>query len=159
MRTIRLLAALVRIGQEFAPHTVIEGLQDASFVEVARQLGARLGQGFALSRPMPAEDFLAWNHQQGPRASEPDAALQTWPGALACLWMGSRDPQRARRATQPDPCPLGRFLRAQAITDSRVMGWYEEYRAADDAQRAERAAEELLQWMAQRIVVDGAQPT
>ena len=159
VRTIRLLAALVRIGQEFAPHTVIEGLQDASFVEVARQLGARLGQGFALSRPMPAEDFLAWNHQQGPRASEPDAALQTWPGALACLWMGSRDPQRARRATQPDPCPLGRFLRAQAITDSRVMGWYEEYRAADDAQRAERAAEELLQWMAQRIVVDGAQPT
>ncbi|MDE1955358.1 MAG: EAL domain-containing protein [Betaproteobacteria bacterium] len=161
VRTIRLLAALVRIGQEFAPHTVIEGLQDDSFVEVARQLGARLGQGFALSRPMPAEDFLAWSRERGAGGEDAEAPLRTWPGALACLWMGARDPQRARRS-QLSPagavdCPLGRFLRAQRVTDPRVLAWYEDFLGAD-GQRTERATEELLQWMAQRVMLEGAQP-
>ncbi len=156
VRTIRLLAALVRIGQEFAPHTVIEGLQDESFVEVARQLGARLGQGFALSRPMPAEDFLAWSREHGARRDVAERPLRTWPGALACLWMGARDPQRERRSTDAEDCALGRFLRAQGVADPRVLGWYEEFRRGANTQASERATEELLQWMAQRVVLEAA---
>ncbi len=150
VRTIRLLASLVHIGQEFAPHTVIEGLQDEGFVEVARQLGARLGQGYALSRPMPAVDFLDWVRNRPVLAPDVDETLRTWPGALAHFWANARDPLRLHPSCPIEQCPLTRFLQDRGVDDPRVLGWHERIHQDDPAQTAE-ATESLLQWMAAQV--------
>ena len=150
VRTIRLLASLVHLGQEFAPHTVIEGLQDEAYVEVAQQLGARLGQGFALSRPMPAAEFLEWARRRPLLAAGGNQPLRTWPGALAHFWANARDPLRLHPACPIEQCPLTRFLQEHGVDDTRVLGWHERIHDGDAAQVAE-ATESMLQWMAAQV--------
>ncbi|MDG4785448.1 EAL domain-containing protein [Micromonospora sp. WMMD1102] len=51
---------LVSLGKRFGLEIIAEGLETAEQVEQARRAGCKLGQGYALSRPAPAERVEAY---------------------------------------------------------------------------------------------------
>ena len=150
VRTVRLLAALVRMGREFARHTVVEGLEDEGFVEVARRLGAPLGQGYGLARPMPGDAFWDWLRHRADVPASGDE-LHTWPGALVYHWMVTRDPLLLHPLQSIDTCPLTRFLRAQGIEDPDVLRWHEVVHRDVGSPAMEAASDALLQWLVLQV--------
>ena len=151
LRTIRLLSTLVRIGEEFARQTVVEGLEDEGFVEAARLLGARLGQGYALARPMPAKSFPAWM-QIRPAIGE-DPALHTWPGALAYHWATTHDRLHLRTPGPFESCPLAAFLQRQGLGEPEVLRWHEQIHRSTPGATRDTAARALLEWLVRRVTL------
>jgi EAL domain-containing protein (putative c-di-GMP-specific phosphodiesterase class I) len=49
-----LVRTIVRLGQRFGMTTVAEGIEDAVQAAALREMGCNFGQGFFLSRPLPA---------------------------------------------------------------------------------------------------------
>jgi diguanylate cyclase (GGDEF)-like protein/PAS domain S-box-containing protein len=82
---ISLVGSLVKLIQGLGHSAVIEGLENPDLIEVARILGADGGQGYALSRPLPAEKVPGWIEQYSlpPRREDPVSSL----GRLARDWM------------------------------------------------------------------------
>ncbi|MEO8780112.1 MAG: diguanylate cyclase [Rhodanobacter sp.] len=58
--TLRLLRQLIRVSHDLSMEFVVEGLESPGMIEAAAILGADFGQGFALARPMPAEQLPDW---------------------------------------------------------------------------------------------------
>ncbi len=150
VKIIRLLAALVRISQQFAHATVVEGLEHPGYCEAARLLGARLGQGFALARPMPAADLAQWIRDT-PQAPPSSAELQTWTGALAYHWVAMHDVLHPRHPGPLHACPLTRFLQAQAVQDPRALRWHDQVHHSPYTAQIEVASDSLLQWISERV--------
>ncbi len=155
VKTVRLLATLIRLGQQFALRTVVEGLETDGHIEAARMLGAQLGQGYALARPMPAADFPAWLQARAQRTPAATDTPRSWLGALTYQWVAARDPLRQHPLGPLEDCPLSRFLRARSIDDAQVLGWHACVHGDAPAPQRDDAAEALLQWLARRVVADG----
>jgi diguanylate cyclase (GGDEF)-like protein/PAS domain S-box-containing protein len=51
-----LVRTIVRLGQRFGMDTVAEGIEDAGQLAVLREMGCDYGQGYYLSRPLPAAE-------------------------------------------------------------------------------------------------------
>ena len=151
LRTVRLLSTLLRIGSEFAARTVVEGIEEDGHVEVARWLGARLLQGYALARPMPAAAFAEWMRSYQPAPLD-NLALHTWPGALAFHWAATHDAAHARHAGPLDACALTRFLHARGVDDAEVSRWHGLLHHGNRAQRRDAASQALLQWLERQVV-------
>ncbi|MEO9078467.1 MAG: EAL domain-containing protein [Rhodanobacter sp.] len=79
--TLRFIRQLIRIGHDLRLEVVVEGLESLDLIEAATILGADMGQGYALARPMPAEVMLAWlgDYRYDKYAARPRTAM----GALA----------------------------------------------------------------------------
>jgi len=60
LRTLRFIRQLIRLGHDLDLEVVVEGLETIGLIEAAVILGADMGQGYALARPMPAEHLEAW---------------------------------------------------------------------------------------------------
>ena len=109
LETLGMIGAIVQMGREFGHEVVIEGLEDDGMIEAATFLGAHLGQGFKLARPMDPDRIPDWSRNaRDPARPE---SLRSWLGALAYHWkfMHSETP---RPHPEPfDRCPLTRFLR------------------------------------------------
>lgn len=148
LKTMRLLSTMVSIGHDFAQTTVLEGLEDKGCVEAAQILGAHLGQGYELARPMPAKDFEAWVLSWG--LDPVSSRLQTWMGAFAYQWNATRETPLRNPALELSTCPLGDFLREHGLENSEPMEWLQASRAETGAKRA-AAAEALLMWLAGKV--------
>ena len=151
VKTIRLIAALVRVSQQFARNTVVEGLENPGYCEAARLLGATLGQGFGIAAPMPAEAFLGWV-RSAPVAPADGAELHTWPGALAYHWTTLQDEWGPRHPGPLYSCPLTGFLQAQGSDDLQALHWHDQVHHGSHTKRNENASEALLQWLAKRVL-------
>ncbi|UDF28139.1 UNVERIFIED_ORG: EAL domain-containing protein [Roseateles sp. XES5] len=55
-----LVHSIIDIGKVRGIETVAEGVETLEHAELLRRLGCHVLQGYALARPMPAEDFLAF---------------------------------------------------------------------------------------------------
>lgn len=79
--TLRFIRQLIRIGHELRLEVVVEGLESVDMIEAAAILGADLGQGYGLARPMPASALQHWleSFRAQPYRGRPRTAL----GALA----------------------------------------------------------------------------
>ena len=51
---------LIELGRAAGCQVVMEGIENAGQAELARTLGADLGQGYYFARPMPVDDVPAW---------------------------------------------------------------------------------------------------
>lgn len=84
--TLRFIRQLIRLGHDLGLEVVVEGLETPGSVEAALILGADLGQGYVLARPMPADALVDWlgGFEAGWDAARPVTAV----GALAAalLW-------------------------------------------------------------------------
>jgi EAL domain-containing protein (putative c-di-GMP-specific phosphodiesterase class I) len=89
LRTLRFIRQLIRLGHDLDLEVVVEGLETNGLIEAAVILGADLGQGYALARPMAAESLPGWlaGFRMQANAATPVTAL----GALAAaLFWGER---------------------------------------------------------------------
>lgn len=81
LRTLRFIRQLIRLSHDLELEVVVEGLETPGLIEAALILGADLGQGYALARPMPQDQLRGWlaGFQFYPNVDHPMTAL----GALA----------------------------------------------------------------------------
>ena len=140
-KTIAFVGALVRMAQGLNMQVTMEGLETPDLVEMALALGVERGQGYALARPMPAEQFASW--LQGWHwdldAASPDTALgrqallysrdiapldwqriivshQEYRDTLMRSLRGEGAPLQWRVVCRDDSCLLGRWMRRHADT-------------------------------------------
>ncbi len=75
-----LLHAMVQMGRALGLETLAEGIEDSAQLELLRDEGCDLGQGFLFARPMEAdvaEQFLAGQVIDGPGAALPPSGVST----------------------------------------------------------------------------------
>ncbi|KAF0652077.1 diguanylate cyclase [Cyanobium sp. Copco_Reservoir_LC18] len=56
-----IVKAVVELAHAFGRTCVAEGVETAEHLQVLRAMGCELAQGFAIARPMPAEDLPGWS--------------------------------------------------------------------------------------------------
>ncbi len=151
IHTLSLVRAIIQVGLDLDREVVVEGLEDNGIIEVARILGAPLGQGYGLARPIPADQVLAWS--QSFKLPTPSDSIQTFVGALAHHWLGMRriamGVQAAPRSL-PD-CPVTRFLQEQGLSDSEAAGWHTQVHTGVDTQMSSRR---FMEWLIERVRED-----
>jgi diguanylate cyclase (GGDEF)-like protein len=129
LRTLRFIRQLIRLGHDLDLEVVVEGLETFGLIEAACILGAELGQGYALARPMPEDRLLAWLAGDPVRvdAAHPVTAL----GALAAalFWeerLAALPPSpvywQAHAEAACGPCS---YLRSGANVSSRLIEAHE----------------------------------
>ena len=116
LRTLRFVRQLVRLGHELGLEVVVEGLETPGLIEAARWLGADMGQGYALARPMPPGELPRWlaGFRWEWDAARPVTALGTLASTL--LWEEQLlalppEPEFWRRHAE-NGCATGRYLDA-----------------------------------------------
>jgi EAL domain-containing protein (putative c-di-GMP-specific phosphodiesterase class I) len=55
-----IVRSIVELGHTLDMHVVAEGIERASVFQLLREFGCDLGQGYLVSKPMPAGDFVGW---------------------------------------------------------------------------------------------------
>jgi EAL domain-containing protein (putative c-di-GMP-specific phosphodiesterase class I) len=119
--TISLISAVVQMGRDFGCDVVVEGLEEPGMIEVARLLGAHLGQGYGIARPMPAADLVRWNSNF--RCTDRGQSLQTYLGALAFQWSSIR--HRSMHASILEACPMTTVLKEMGMDAGDVNRLHE----------------------------------
>lgn len=130
IRVLGLIGALVQLGRDLELDVVVEGLESEEMVEAAAILRAKMGQGYALARPMPAAALLGWMEQFDLNVDR--TAPRTALGALAALWRfehgGGENEMPAERPA------LGSFIVARNLQGSPLDSLH---RQQDEIARAE----------------------
>ncbi len=106
VQSVSLISAVVQIGHDFGCQVIAEGLEDHGMIEVARLLGANMGQGYVIARPMPASELPAW--ASGFMMPRLDLAPRTLLGALAFQWLSIR--HGSLHTARIDDCPITLLL-------------------------------------------------
>jgi EAL domain-containing protein (putative c-di-GMP-specific phosphodiesterase class I) len=60
-----IVRSIVSLGASLGLDVVAEGVEDGETWELLKQMGCTYAQGYLLSKPMPAEEFLAWISARG----------------------------------------------------------------------------------------------
>lgn len=69
IRGRRLLGASIQMAHALQATVVVEGIETVEHANLARELGAELGQGYLYAKPMPLTDLMAWIANQEPSPS------------------------------------------------------------------------------------------
>jgi EAL domain-containing protein (putative c-di-GMP-specific phosphodiesterase class I) len=137
--TIRTLVDFVRIGTETGLRTVVEGIETLEMAAVASIVGAQLGQGYEIARPMPASEVLGWVAGQvlSPSGYEPSfSSVLAFHGRY-----GSGSPHTG----DVDDCWISAFLAAHAGSEP-VGEWHASQHGAATAQTAD-GGRRLTDWL------------
>tara|TARA_Y100000031_G_scaffold139556_1_gene166400 strand:+ start:2620 stop:3828 length:1209 start_codon:yes stop_codon:yes gene_type:complete len=57
--SLRIVASIAHLAHELGMNIVAEGIEEAAQLEALRDLGCQLGQGYFMSKPLPAAEVLA----------------------------------------------------------------------------------------------------
>jgi EAL domain-containing protein (putative c-di-GMP-specific phosphodiesterase class I) len=55
-----LLQSAIDLGLQLGQTVVVEGVETETEAQLARELGAHLGQGYLYGRPMKLDELIAW---------------------------------------------------------------------------------------------------
>ncbi|AOT04290.1 hypothetical protein ASPU41_14155 [Arthrobacter sp. U41] len=119
VETLSVMATLIQLGRDLGMNVVIEGLENESLTEAATVLGAPLGQGYYLAKPMPPQDCLRWSDSFTLQSHL--SPIQTPLGALAYHWQFAR--LAAPHPLELDRCPLTHFIH-DANASAEVNPWH-----------------------------------
>ena len=75
---LAIIEGIIVLCQAFRRHVVAEGIEREEQGVMLLRLGCDLGQGYAIARPMPAEQLPLWSHDYKPYASWRKAANSRW---------------------------------------------------------------------------------
>lgn len=106
LETLSIMATLIQMGRDLGMNVVIEGLEDKSLTEAAIILGAPLGQGYYLAKPMAPEDCTGWFDSFALQLHR--FPIRTSLGALAYHWQFAR--LDAPHPLDLESCPLTCFI-------------------------------------------------
>ncbi len=104
-RALEFICHLTALARNFGITVTVEGLEDPALVEAAAVLGAELGQGYAISRPIPAAEVLQWRarFRWNIDPKNPRTPLGAFAGYL--LW------RQQHKALEHWPELIGHFVR------------------------------------------------
>lgn len=139
-----LIRTLINLGKGLGRKVVVEGLEDMGMVEAVTVLGADQGQGFALARPMPAEDLLQW--WQARKKHARSGEVRSYLGALARHWKATQAPV-PHQASLKD-CPVTHFLESHVPEDSSAAEWHARFHAGQDV--VENSAK-FIAWLVEKV--------
>jgi diguanylate cyclase (GGDEF)-like protein len=119
-RLLTFIRQLTRLGQDLGLLVAVEGLETNGLIEAAAILGADMGQGYAISRPLPAADVLNWARNYV-NPLHPQHHPLTALGAMASfiLWeeqlrsIAQQETLRAQFSTMP--CRISGYIREQRL--------------------------------------------
>lgn len=113
-RALEFILYLTRLAHAFNISVTVEGLENPGMLEAAAILGADLGQGYGIAKPMPASELAAWhrNYSYPIQHQNPSTALGAMAGYL--LW----DLQLATISEHPDS--IEQFIGAKALVDEFI---------------------------------------
>ena len=104
-RALEFICHLTALAKNFGITVTVEGLEDPALVEAAAVLGAEQGQGYAIARPMPADEVPQWRSQfrWNVDPKQPCTPLGAFAGYL--LW------RQQHKALEHWPELVGHFVR------------------------------------------------
>lgn len=147
MLSFSLISTLIKMGRDLGRQVVVEGIQDADTLGAVVALGATLGQGFALARPMPAERVADWCASSPTRA--PGACIEGPLGALALHWAWAHG-EADDCGCAPD-CPVAQWLRRSGLDTPELNAWH----SALHGDRAAWSSEHpFVRWLLARLADD-----
>jgi diguanylate cyclase (GGDEF)-like protein len=123
LRVLRFIARMTDLAQEAGARVVVEGLESLGLIEAAAILGADLGQGYAIARPLAAGEIPAWAEAHLPLVIDPERPRT----ALGVLAESIRWEQRLMavsawpeiiRQLAARPCAERHYLCAQGLEAS-----------------------------------------
>jgi EAL domain-containing protein (putative c-di-GMP-specific phosphodiesterase class I) len=121
LKTIKILNSIAKIGKDFSKHTIIEGLENQSFIEVANILGIHYGQGYGLAKPMKAEEFSFWLQNTSLTFSE-QLQFTTWLGAFAYFWKNIyHQNDDLHKAISMENCLLTKFFELKNMNNQEFL--------------------------------------
>ncbi len=135
LRSLPLIRSLIQLARDLERQVVVEGLEDAGMIEAALALGADLGQGYGIARPMPLDAVVRWHAAWAP---PPVGGPRTYLGALAQQWL------LTQRDAEPRQARVAEFLRCRA--EPEAAAWLRRLDAGADA----RTQHALLHWLVER---------
>ncbi len=145
LETTTMLGTLIHLVRELQRDAIVEGLEDLDSLEAAAVLGARFGQGYAIARPMPAQEVPAWVEGYRLPVDSQARQLRTSLGALAFHWQytgfgANRHPLTANQ------CPLHDFVQSLGREHPDVRQWHEQVH--ESGAEAKEASRKLMHWLA-----------
>lgn len=126
VEALNVIATLIQLGRDLNMNVVVEGLEEESLTEAAYILGAFLGQGYYLAKPMLADDCLDWAESFNVRTYL--SPIRTPLGALAfCV--------QFIRLALPHPhelvnCPLTKFIAEKGGSGELKLWHAQQHRSA-----------------------------
>jgi EAL domain-containing protein (putative c-di-GMP-specific phosphodiesterase class I) len=140
--TLVSLAALIALGVNLHRPSVVEGLESLDMLAVAALLGAELGQGYVIARPMPADEVPAWTAQSAPLIDQD--ALTTYSAVLAYHWLHGGENTHPGDAKE---CPITAFL---AEHGNAVNSWHRSQHG-DAVKDTAGFGRKLAEWLAEHV--------
>ncbi|BBF86547.1 diguanylate cyclase [Aquitalea magnusonii] len=148
LTSLALIRAILQLGQDLERQVVVEGLEDRGMQEAACILGATLGQGYSLARPMAQQDFIHWQrHFRLPPAA---GEITSYLGALAQHWL-STQPSFAHDRQPLEHCPLQHFLLRQPTLHAKALAWHA---ACHQQQDHAEASQRLTDWLVEQMLLE-----
>ena len=135
LRSLPLIRSLIQLARDLEREVVVEGLEDAGMIEAALALGADLGQGYGIARPMPLDAVVRWHAAWVP---PPPRGPCTFLGALAHQWL------LTQRDAEPRQALVAEFLRGRAEADA--LAWCRRLDQSADT----RTQHALLHWLVEQ---------
>lgn len=116
---------LTRLAHELGVGVTLEGLESPGLLEAACIIGADLGQGYAIARPLTAESLAAWVRAYR-HEIDPASPRTAW-GALAGYLLWERELQSLEQWPAlieefvRAPCRVQRFLEQESTPDPALQ--------------------------------------
>jgi diguanylate cyclase (GGDEF)-like protein len=131
-RSISMVGSLMRMAQGLELQVVVEGIETDDLLRATHAIGADFAQGYALAKPMPAEEIPAWVAAYAmPDMSAPlqdDSRMSV----LATHWMWEQGIQD-RQCDEPSEahlhCDVGRYLSAKGLADTDMAYQHQQMHA------------------------------
>ncbi|MEE4638086.1 MAG: EAL domain-containing protein [Wenzhouxiangella sp.] len=129
---LAILVGIMGLARAFGRGVVAEGIETEEEGRMLLRLGCEEGQGYAIARPMPAEEFPKWVSSWSPLASWPETPTASAEGQILIAamtehraWVRGLDQWcRGNRADlpalHPQACRFGQRLRSGVL--SAVIG-------------------------------------
>lgn len=144
VRTFSLIRNIIQLGSDLERQVVVEGVEDAGAIEAVVILGATLGQGFALAKPMPPDQLADWADSFSPPIEH--GAIRSYLGALAHHWLCVRSLMQS--AIDLEACPVTRFLRDMGLAESEAARWHAQVHAGHGGGEA---GVQLTAWLIEQV--------
>ncbi|MBR2124557.1 MAG: EAL domain-containing protein, partial [Acetobacter sp.] len=123
LQIFSVIRSVLSMGEDFSNCVVIEGVEDVDMLEAIYYLKGSYVQGYAVTRPMPSEEFVEWYRNYRNNWRSP-TRITTPLGALACHWMAMRV---GCALTSLEACPLTQWLKDSGLEKEDVFQWHVDF--------------------------------
>ena len=151
-KVIEFIGISTIIGRDLGLDVEVEGLENQELIEAATRLGAKRGQGYAISRPLSAADFSIWIKQNRSHGVNDD--IDSLLGALAHHWNQMHINPAISALDQRQSCPIDALAEREEYARSRFGRLHQDLHSSmkdGDSRRAFLVSQELADELAELI--------